>query len=182
MLHYDNCATMHAFSTQCAGAQPGILFPSGLQEPELTPIPSCQVFLLSIRTYWDHLDKNGYPISLNFASLLSKDAKTLLLSDIVLVSTTGLVVPVSQRRSRLPNHAVDCMRNSSSISYDLTVHEAYTERLDSLLLDWCCDPARVSNVLPRRRRRVDVSEVFSRCLLESSYQFLKATRLNRQWP
>ncbi|KAF8312187.1 MBOAT-domain-containing protein [Clavulina sp. PMI_390] len=51
------------------------------------------VFLLSIRTYWDYLDKTGYPISLDFANLLSKDAITLLLSDMVLVSSTALVIP-----------------------------------------------------------------------------------------
>lgn len=51
------------------------------------------VFLLSIRTYWDHLERTGYPFSLTFATLLSKDAKALLLSDIVLVSATGAVIP-----------------------------------------------------------------------------------------
>lgn len=63
-----------------------------------------QVFLLSIRTYWDHLERTGYPFSLTFATLLSKDAKALLLSDIVLVSATGAVIPVSQAHKSWSPH------------------------------------------------------------------------------
>lgn len=52
------------------------------------------LFLLTVRTYVTSFEQSGYPLSLAFATLFSRDAKTLLLSDIVLVSSTALVVPV----------------------------------------------------------------------------------------
>lgn len=46
-----------------------------------------------IRTYVTSFDQTGYPLSLSFAALFSKDALTLALSDGVLVASTGLSVP-----------------------------------------------------------------------------------------
>lgn len=46
-----------------------------------------------IRTYVTSFDQTGYPLSLSFAALFSKDALTLALSDGVLVASTGLAVP-----------------------------------------------------------------------------------------
>jgi sterol O-acyltransferase len=50
------------------------------------------VFIFIVRTYVTYYETSGYPLSLAFATLFSKDAKTLALSDAVLVSSTGLSV------------------------------------------------------------------------------------------
>ncbi|EJT97603.1 MBOAT-domain-containing protein [Dacryopinax primogenitus] len=50
------------------------------------------MFLLIIRTFITSYEQNGYPLSLAFASLFSRDAKTLALSDGVLVLSTGMSV------------------------------------------------------------------------------------------
>lgn len=51
------------------------------------------VGILMIRTYVTSFDQTGYPLSLSFAALFSKDALTLALSDGVLVASTALSVP-----------------------------------------------------------------------------------------
>ncbi|KIO16291.1 hypothetical protein M407DRAFT_34053 [Tulasnella calospora MUT 4182] len=51
------------------------------------------VGIMMIRTYVTSFDQTGYPLSLSFAALFSKDALTLALSDAVLVASTGLSVP-----------------------------------------------------------------------------------------
>ncbi|KZT62390.1 MBOAT-domain-containing protein [Calocera cornea HHB12733] len=51
------------------------------------------MFLLILRTFVTSYDQNGYPLSLAFASLFSRDAKTLALSDGLMVLSTGLCVP-----------------------------------------------------------------------------------------
>lgn len=109
------------------------------------------MFLLTVRTYWDSFESSGYPISLNFATLLSKDAKGLLLSDGVLVFSTGVVVPVRTSLS-LPNPA-----NLFLIRLPLlcTVHEISEKWMDSVLLDWGSYSTRVPGSLARRRDRVD---------------------------
>ncbi|KAG8861414.1 hypothetical protein FRB96_002863 [Tulasnella sp. 330] len=49
--------------------------------------------LLILRTYVVSFDETGYPLSLSFAALFSKDALGLALSDAVLVGSTGISVP-----------------------------------------------------------------------------------------
>lgn len=51
------------------------------------------MFLLILRTFVTSYEQNGYPLSLAFASLFSRDAKTLALSDGLMVLSTGLCVP-----------------------------------------------------------------------------------------
>lgn len=46
-----------------------------------------------LRTYVVSFDQTGYPLSLSFAALFSKDALGLALSDAVLVGSTGICVP-----------------------------------------------------------------------------------------
>lgn len=134
-----------------------------------------QVFLLSIRTYWDHLDRSGYPISLSFATLLSKDAKALLLSDMVLVSTTALVVPV-----RVGPH-FDIER---TLTDSPKVHKACEERIDSLLLDRSGHSTHLPDDLCSDCRGVDVPKASQRvtsATVPSTYLISEhATR--RQWP
>ena len=50
------------------------------------------IFLFILRTYVTSLDETGYPLSLAFATLFSKDALSLAISDAVLVSSTALSV------------------------------------------------------------------------------------------
>ncbi|KAG9018340.1 hypothetical protein FRB93_000043 [Tulasnella sp. JGI-2019a] len=49
--------------------------------------------LLMLRTYVVSFDQTGYPLSLTFATLFSKDALGLALSDAVLVGSTAISVP-----------------------------------------------------------------------------------------
>lgn len=51
------------------------------------------VGIMMLRTYVSSFDETGYPLSLSFAALFSKDALTLALSDAVLVGSTAIVVP-----------------------------------------------------------------------------------------
>lgn len=46
-----------------------------------------------LRTYVNRFDETGYPLSLSFAALFSKDALGLAISDAVLVGSTAVVVP-----------------------------------------------------------------------------------------
>ncbi|KAF8677777.1 MBOAT, membrane-bound O-acyltransferase family [Rhizoctonia solani] len=49
--------------------------------------------LLLLRTYVNNFFQNGYPLSMVFATLFTRDAKTLAISDAVLVSSTFICVP-----------------------------------------------------------------------------------------
>lgn len=51
------------------------------------------VAILMIRTYVSSFDQTGYPLSLSFAALFSKDALSLALSDAILVGSTVICVP-----------------------------------------------------------------------------------------
>ncbi|EJD47986.1 MBOAT-domain-containing protein [Auricularia subglabra TFB-10046 SS5] len=50
------------------------------------------IFILTVQTYVTSFERNGYPLSLAFATLFSRNAFTLALSDGVLVASTGLSV------------------------------------------------------------------------------------------
>lgn len=58
------------------------------------------MFLFILRTYIVSFETNGYPLNLVFATMLSRDAITLALSDAVLVLTTGLCVPFAKAISK----------------------------------------------------------------------------------
>ncbi|EUC59627.1 O-acyltransferase [Rhizoctonia solani AG-3 Rhs1AP] len=49
--------------------------------------------LLLVRTYVNNFFQNGYPLSMVFATLFTRDAKTLAISDAVLVCSTFICVP-----------------------------------------------------------------------------------------
>ncbi|CAE6394082.1 unnamed protein product [Rhizoctonia solani] len=49
--------------------------------------------LLLLRTYVNNFFQNGYPLSMVFATLFTRDAKTLAISDAVLVCSTFICVP-----------------------------------------------------------------------------------------
>ncbi|KAG8762041.1 hypothetical protein FRC11_011530 [Ceratobasidium sp. 423] len=49
--------------------------------------------LLLLRTYVNNFFQNGYPLSMVFATLFTRDAKTLAISDAVLVCSTFVCVP-----------------------------------------------------------------------------------------
>ncbi|KAJ1306733.1 hypothetical protein OPQ81_007721 [Rhizoctonia solani] len=49
--------------------------------------------LLLLRTYVNNFFQNGYPLSMVFATLFTRDAKTLVISDAVLVCSTFVCVP-----------------------------------------------------------------------------------------
>ncbi|KZV94583.1 MBOAT-domain-containing protein [Exidia glandulosa HHB12029] len=50
------------------------------------------IFLLTVQNYITSFERNGYPLSLAFATMFSRNAFTLALSDAVLVASTGLSV------------------------------------------------------------------------------------------
>ena len=52
--------------------------------------------LLLLRTYVNNFVQNGYPLSMVFATLFTRDATTLAISDAVLVSSTFICVPFVQ--------------------------------------------------------------------------------------
>jgi sterol O-acyltransferase len=58
------------------------------------------MFLFTVSTYINSVEKNGYPLNFAFATMLSKDAVTLAISDAVLVLTTGLCVPFAKAISK----------------------------------------------------------------------------------
>ncbi|KAG9084492.1 hypothetical protein FRC07_013624, partial [Ceratobasidium sp. 392] len=51
------------------------------------------MFLLLLRTYVNNFFQNGYPLSMVFATLFTRDALTLAISDGVLVGSTFICVP-----------------------------------------------------------------------------------------
>jgi sterol O-acyltransferase len=54
------------------------------------------MFILTVRTYVISFEQTGEPLSLGFASMFSRDATTLALSDGVLVGSTLLCVPFAK--------------------------------------------------------------------------------------
>lgn len=54
------------------------------------------MFLFTVRTYINSFETNGYPLNFRFATMISRDAVTLAISDAVLVLTTGLCVPFAK--------------------------------------------------------------------------------------
>lgn len=54
------------------------------------------MFLLVVQNYIRSFEEHGYPIELAFARMFSRHAKTLALSDAVLVLSTGLCVPFAK--------------------------------------------------------------------------------------
>jgi len=51
------------------------------------------LFLFTVQTYISSLEANGYALSFAFATMFSRHAITLALSDAILVATTALCVP-----------------------------------------------------------------------------------------
>jgi sterol O-acyltransferase len=51
------------------------------------------MFIFTVQTYVSSFERNGYPLSMAFALMFSRDAITLALSDAVLVASTALCVP-----------------------------------------------------------------------------------------
>jgi sterol O-acyltransferase len=58
------------------------------------------MFLFAIRTYIRSIETNGYALSLTFATLFSKDAIGLALSDAALVGSTAICVPFATAVSK----------------------------------------------------------------------------------
>ncbi|CUA78209.1 sterol O-acyltransferase [Rhizoctonia solani] len=56
--------------------------------------------LLLLRTYVNNFFQNGYPLSMVFATLFTRDAKTLAISDAVLVCSTFVCVPFVKAMQR----------------------------------------------------------------------------------
>ena len=54
------------------------------------------MFLLVVQNYLHSMQTHGYPMKMAFASMFSRHATTLALSDGVLVLTTGLCVPFAK--------------------------------------------------------------------------------------
>jgi sterol O-acyltransferase len=50
------------------------------------------IFIFMVRTYIQSMETHGHALNLRFATMFSKDAITLALSDGVLVATTGISV------------------------------------------------------------------------------------------
>lgn len=58
------------------------------------------LFIFTVRTYVRSIEKHGAPLNLRFATMFSKDARTLALSDAVLVLSTGICVPFAKAVSK----------------------------------------------------------------------------------
>lgn len=54
------------------------------------------LFLFTVRTYIRSIETYGYPLDFEFASMFSRDAITLAISDAVLVLNTALCVPFAK--------------------------------------------------------------------------------------
>lgn len=54
------------------------------------------LFLFTVQTYISSVEANGYALSFAFATMFSRDAVVLAISDAVLVSTTALCVPFAK--------------------------------------------------------------------------------------
>jgi sterol O-acyltransferase len=58
------------------------------------------MFLFTVRTYIRSLETHGYALNLGFATLLSKDALIVALSDAILVASTAICVPFAKALSK----------------------------------------------------------------------------------
>lgn len=58
------------------------------------------IFLWTLRTYITSIETNGSPLNLRFATMFSQDAVTLAISDLVLVLSTGICVPIAKAISK----------------------------------------------------------------------------------
>lgn len=58
------------------------------------------LFLFSVQTFVSSFETNGYALSFAFATMFSRDAIVLALSDAVLVLTTAICVPFAQAISK----------------------------------------------------------------------------------
>ncbi|THH16971.1 hypothetical protein EW146_g3763 [Bondarzewia mesenterica] len=58
------------------------------------------LFIFTVRTYIRSIETSGKPLNLVFATMISRDAFTLIISDAVLVLSTGLCVPFAKAISR----------------------------------------------------------------------------------
>lgn len=58
------------------------------------------LFLFTVQTYVSSVEANGYALSFAFATMFSRHAVTLALSDLLLVSTTILCVPIAKAISK----------------------------------------------------------------------------------
>ncbi|KAF8915988.1 MBOAT, membrane-bound O-acyltransferase family-domain-containing protein [Mucidula mucida] len=58
------------------------------------------IFIFMVRTYIASWESHGSPLNLQFATLLSRDAMTLAISDAVLVGSTALCVPFAKAISK----------------------------------------------------------------------------------
>ncbi|KAI0285808.1 MBOAT, membrane-bound O-acyltransferase family-domain-containing protein [Russula aff. rugulosa BPL654] len=58
------------------------------------------LFIWTVRTYVRSIETEGAPLNLRFATMISRDARTLALSDAVLVLSTGICVPFAKAVSR----------------------------------------------------------------------------------
>ena len=54
------------------------------------------LFLFAVRTYVRSMETHGWPLNFEFASMISRDAITLAISDGVLVLNTALCVPFAK--------------------------------------------------------------------------------------
>ncbi|KAI9458108.1 MBOAT, membrane-bound O-acyltransferase family-domain-containing protein [Russula earlei] len=64
------------------------------------PLFWISIFIWTVRTYIRSMETQGAPLNLQFATLLSRDARTLALSDAVLVLSTAVCVPFAKLVSR----------------------------------------------------------------------------------
>ncbi|KAF8498606.1 MBOAT, membrane-bound O-acyltransferase family-domain-containing protein [Russula emetica] len=58
------------------------------------------IFIFTVRTYVRSIETQGAPLNLRFATMFSRDARTLALSDAVLVMSTGICVPFAKAVNR----------------------------------------------------------------------------------
>jgi len=58
------------------------------------------LFLFTVQTFVSSLEANGYALSFAFATMFSRDAVVLALSDAVLVLTTAICVPFAKAISK----------------------------------------------------------------------------------
>ena len=54
------------------------------------------IFIFMVRTYVHSIQSSGRPLNFEFASMFSRDALTLALSDATLVLSTGICVPFAK--------------------------------------------------------------------------------------
>ena len=58
------------------------------------------LFIWTVRTYIRSIERHGVPLNFQFATMISKDARTVALSDAVLVLSTGICVPFAKAVSK----------------------------------------------------------------------------------